>query len=144
MKKLFLLLAGIAAVCVVEAAPQRVEFDKLPKNSQEFVQRNFAGETIKSIEMDRDSSWDKYTVYFNSGNEVSFEGGSGDCTRIVMKSGAVPMVSLPAKVKGYVGNNYPSQRITMYETTDNGYRIGLSDNRMLNFDRDGNYLNSTK
>ena len=28
--------------------------------------------------MDREASWDKYTVYFNSGDRCQFEGGSGD------------------------------------------------------------------
>ena len=55
----------------VNAAPQKVDFGKLPKNSQEFIQKNFPGEKVKAVEMDREASWDKYTVYFNSGNQVS-------------------------------------------------------------------------
>ena len=87
----------------------------MPKNSQEFIQKNFPGEKVKAVEMDREASWDKYTVYFNSGNQVSFEGGSGDCSQIIMKNGSVPMSVIPAKVKTYAGNTYPGQRILMME-----------------------------
>ena len=101
MKKILLLIASAAIALAVNAAPQKVDFGKLPKNSQEFIQKNFPGEKVKAVEMDREASWDKYTVYFNSGNQVSFEGGSGDCSQIIMKNGSVPMSVIPAKVKTY-------------------------------------------
>lgn len=105
MKKILLLVAAAVFAFAVNAAPQKVDFGKLPKNSQEFIQKNFPGEKVKAVEMDREASWDKYTVYFNSGNQVSFEGGSGDCSQIIMKNGSVPMSVVPAKIKTYAGNN---------------------------------------
>ena len=75
MKKILLLIASAAIALAVNAAPQKVDFGKLPKNSQEFIQKNFPGEKVKAVEMDREAS-DKYTFYFNSGNQVSFEVGS--------------------------------------------------------------------
>ena len=122
MKKILLLVAAAVFAFAVNAAPQKVDFGKLPKNSQEFIQKNFPGEKVKAVEMDREASWDKYTVYFNSGNQVSFEGGSGDCSQIIMKNGSVPMSVIPAKIKTYAGNNYAGQRIVMMETTADGYR----------------------
>ena len=64
MKKILLLIASAAIALAVNAAPQKVDFGKLPKNSQEFIQKNFPGEKVKAVEMDREASWDKYTVYF--------------------------------------------------------------------------------
>ena len=144
MKKFLTLIACVATAFAVSAAPQAVDFDKLPKNSQEFVQKNFPNEKIKSVEMDRQSSWDKYTVYFNSGNQVSFEGGSGDCSQIIMKNGSIPATALPSKVRNYVAGKYPSQNITMWETTSDGYKIGLSDRTMIDFDKDGNFVKAAK
>ena len=144
MKKFLTLIACVATAFAVSAAPQAVDFDKLPKNSQEFVQKNFPNENIKSVEMDRQSSWDKYTVYFNSGNQVSFEGGSGDCSQIIMKNGSIPATALPSKVRNYVAGKYPSQNITMWETTSDGYKIGLSDRTMIDFDKDGNFVKMAK
>ena len=141
MKKILLLIASAAIALAVNAAPQKVDFGKLPKNSQEFIQKNFPGEKVKAVEMDREASWDKYTVYFNSGNQVSFEGGSGDCSQIIMKNGSVPMSVIPAKVKTYAGNTY---RIVMMETTADGYKVALSDKTVLDFDKDGNFTKATK
>ena len=102
------------------------------------------GEKVKAVEMDREASWDKYTVYFNSGNQVSFEGGSGDCSQIIMKNGSVPMSVVPAKIKTYAGNNYAGQRIVMMETTADGYKVALADKTVLDFDKDGNFTKATK
>ncbi len=144
MKKILLLIASAAFVFAVNAAPQKVDFGKLPNNSQEFIQRNFPREKVKSVEMDREASWDKYTVYFNSGNQVSFEGGSGDCSQIIMKDGSVPMTVIPAKVRTYTGNTYPGQRIVMFETTADGYKIALANKTVLDFDKEGDFTKASK
>ena len=83
-------------------------------------------------------------LYTSSGNQVSFEGGSGDCSQIIMKNGSVPMSVIPAKVKTYAGNTYPGQRIVMMETTADGYKVALSDKTVLDFDKDGNFTKATK
>lgn len=144
MKKILLFFVCAAAAVSVSAAPQEVEFDKLPKNSQEFVQKNFPGEKVKSVVMDREASWDKYTVYFNSGNQVSFEGGSGDCSQIIMKRGRVPATALPAKIKAYAAAKYPDLNVVMIQTTADGYKVGLSDKSFLDFDKNGDFVKAVK
>jgi len=144
MKRFLLSFVAAAAAFAVSAAPQKVDFGKLPNNSQEFIRKNFPGETVKTVEMDREASWDKYTVFFNSGNQVSFEGGSGDCSEIIMKNGAVPATALPTKVKSYAMAKYPRQDIVMYQTTADGCKLKLSDNTVLNFDKNGDFVNAMK
>ena len=144
MKKILLLVAAAVFAFAVNAAPQKVDFGKLPKNSQEFIQKNFPGEKVKAVEMDREASWDKYTVYFNSGNQISFEGGSGDWSRIIMKNGPVPATVIPVKIKTFAGGKYPGMNIVMLETTADGYKAGLADGTFLYFDKDGNYTKATK
>lgn len=144
MKKLLLLFACAATAVAVNAAPQKVDFDKLPNSSQEFIRTNFPREKVKTVEMDRDSSWDKYTVYFTSGTEVSFEGGSGDCSEIIMKDGAVPASALSPRLRSYVTAQYPNSQVTMYQTTANGYRLRLADKTFLDFDKNGNFVKAAK
>lgn len=144
MKRFLFSLLFAAAAVAVSAAPQKVAFDKLPRNSQEFVQKNFPNEKIKAVEMDRESSWDKYTVYFNSGNRISFEGGSGDWSEIVMESGQVPYGAIPSKVKSYAGSKYSGQKIVMLKTTADGYEAKLSDGTILSFDKDGDFVKAAK
>ncbi|MBP3454767.1 MAG: PepSY-like domain-containing protein [Alistipes sp.] len=144
MKRFLLFIACAATAFTANAAPQEVDFDKLPKNSQEFIQKNFPGEKTKSVEMDREASWDKYTVYFNSGNQVSFEGGTGECSQIIMKTGAVPMTVLPTKVKSYLLGKYSNLQVVSWQTTADGSKVGLSDKTWLDFDKDGNFVKATK
>lgn len=145
MKKFLLCLACAAtAVFCASAAPQEVEFTKLPANSQEFIRRNFPSEKVKSVEMDREATWNKYTVYFNSGSQVSFEGGSGDCSEIIMKNGSVPSSALPANIRTYVNNSYSGKSVTGMKTTTDGYKVYLSDKTVLNFDKNGDFVNAAK
>lgn len=144
MKKFLTLFVCAATAISVSAAPQSVDFDKLPDVSQEFVQKNFPHEKVKRVEMDREASWDKYTVYFDSGNQVSFEGGSGDCSEIIMKSGTVPASAVPPRLRSYVASQYPRSQIVLYQTTADGYRLGLSDKTFIEFDKNGNYVKTTK
>ena len=53
MKKLLLTFVCAAAALGVCAAPEKIGFDKLPKSSQEFIQKNFPREVVKDTEMDR-------------------------------------------------------------------------------------------
>ena len=144
MKKMLMLLVSAAAALSVSAAPQQVNFDKLPNSSQAFIRKNFPGETVKSVEMDREASWDKYTVYFNSGTQLSFEGGSGDCSEIIMKNGTVPADAIAPRLRSYVASQYPNTSIVFYQTTANGYRVGLPDKTFLDFDKNGNFIKATK
>ncbi|WP_418992094.1 PepSY-like domain-containing protein [Alistipes sp.] len=144
MKKFLLFIVAAAVGFSVDAAPQKVDFDKLPNNSQEFIQKNFTREKVKDVQMDREASWDKYTVTFNSGTQVSFEGGSGDWSKIVMKDGYVPMTVIPVKIKSYTGANYPRLGVVMIETTADGYKVKLQNGTFLDFDKDGNYVKATK
>ena len=74
MKKI-LLLALTALTLTAVAMPHKVAFSKLPKRSQEFVERYFPAAKVISVELDRRSpSSEKYTVYFSDGNEVAFDG----------------------------------------------------------------------
>lgn len=144
MKKFVMLFVCAAAALGVSAAPQQVDFDKLPDASQEFIRKNFASDPVKSVVMDREASWDKYTVLLTSGTQVSFEGGSGDCSEIVMKNGTVPAAAISPRLRSYVASQYPQGRIVLYQTTANGYRLGLADKTCLDFDKSGNFVKAVK
>lgn len=144
MRKFFLFIACAAVAFSASAAPKDVDFDKLPKNSQEFIRKHFPAEKIKSVELDREASWDKYTVHFNSGSQVSFKGGSGDCSQIIMKNGSVPAGVIPANIRTYTANRYPGGRIVMLELVNDGYKVKLANGTMLYFDKNGNYTKAAK
>lgn len=144
MKKVLLVLAFVAGSFVANAAPQNVSLDKLPKVSQELLKSDFSNEAVKNIQMDRESTWDKYTVHFTSGNAISFEGGSGDWSMIDMQSGAVPSNLIPVKINSHVKNNYPGNQIKMIMKTKDGYQVKLSGGVTVLYDKDGNVALATR
>lgn len=144
MKKVLSTLAALLAAVTLYAAPQKITFDKLPKNSQEFVQKYFAGETIRSVEMDRSSSSDKYVVWFDNGSSLTFAGGSGDCTQVMVEEGSIPYSLLKAPMKSYLQQHYPSERVVMWESMKEGSRLKLASGVVVYFDQDGKYVKATK
>ena len=135
---------GAALSLTVLAAPQKTTFDKLPRNSQEFVQRFFAGETIREVELNNENSWDKYTVWFDNGNHICFQGGSGDCTEIVLKQGSIPTEVLPTKAATYLHAHYRNQEIQAMKQTKEGFRVGLSNGVWIDFDKQGDFIKGNK
>ncbi len=146
MKKLLFVLACAASALTAGAAPQpqKVAYDKLPMKSQEFITKYMPAEKVEFVELNRDSSWEKYTVYFTNGNTVTFDGGSGDCTQIVFDNGNMPVAVLPTNVTNYVKTGYPQARIVMMEKIADGYRVKLSDGCELLFNEEGKFIKSSK
>lgn len=137
MKKMLLTLVCAATALGVCAAPQEVGFDKLPKPAREFIEKNFSIETVKSVEMDRKSTWDRYTVLFDNGSTIAFEGDKGTWTEILMKSGSVPATAVPPKIQTYIAKEYPGETITQITRSQKGYVVGLSDGETIPFDQNG-------
>lgn len=135
---------GAALSLTVLAAPEKTTFDKLPQNAQEFVQRFFAGETIREVELNRENSWDKYTVWFDNGNHICFEGGTGNCTEIIMKQGSIPTGVLPETAAAYLKKHYPDQEILAMKQTKEGFRTGLSNGVWIDFDKEGDFIKGSK
>lgn len=137
MKKI-LFLALCALTLPALAMPHKVAFDKLPRRSQEFVHQYFPTQKVISVELDRRSgSSEKYSVYFANGNQASFDGGNGDCTQIIIKSGSLPVGVLPTKIRSDIMADHPNQGVTLYERQKDGYRLQLTDGTTLFFNKDG-------
>lgn len=87
--------------------------------------------------MDRKSTWDRYTVLFDNGSTIAFEGDKGTWTEILMKSGSVPATAVPAKIQAYIAKEYPGETITQLTRSQKGYVVGLSDGETIPFDQNG-------
>ena len=61
-----------------------------------------------------------------------------------MKNGSVPASALPANIRTYVNNRYSGKPVTGMKTTTDGYKVYLSDKTVLNFDKNGDFVNAAK
>lgn len=144
MKKFLTLFVCAAAAISGGATSWYIDYDRLPPVSQEIIQKNFSHETVKSVVVAYEASWDRYIVCFCSGNRVFFDGDSGDCFEIVMKNGSIPASVLPWTLCSYVFLQYPYAQMRSYRVFEEGYRLGLSDDTVLDFDKDGNFVRAAK
>ena len=75
------------------------------------------------MEMDRGASWDKYTVYFNSGTRVRSR-VAGLLRDNHEEQGTVPASTHSAALRSYVAP-YGSSQIVLYRATADGYRLWI-------------------
>ena len=137
MKKILLFTLCLFAL-TVWAMPHKVAFKKLPLRSQHFVEQYFPQAKVISVELDRRSpSAEKYSVYFADGNEIEFDGGSGDYSQIVIRQGSLPMDVLPDRVAEYLRSNYPNVGVKMVQRLNDGYRLQLDNGSAIDFSKDG-------
>ncbi len=137
MKRFLLLGLALTAALALSAQPQQVSLDQLPKNSQAFIEKYLAGEKIDVIHHNHDASQERYTVHFANGNEVTFDGPSGECMQLQMRQGSIPLTMLPGAMSNYLEEHYAGEPVKMVERTTDGYRIQLADGKYLHFDKQG-------
>lgn len=140
MKKLLLTLFCATAAWMASATSHPMKFDQLPKQAQEFVNTYFANEPIQSVEMNSDHAHNLYLVHFTNGNQIAFDGKTGECVQLNMKQGVIPQSMLPNPLASYINEHYPSQQVVMMSRTSDGYKAGLSNGVCLKFDKDGKFL----
>ena len=139
MKKLLFLVACLGTILTAGAAGHKVDISELPPRSQAFIGKNFPTEMVKNDEMERKDAKDHYTVLLSNGTKVMFDGTSGELTGVAVKEGSVPSSLVPSKVRTYMSNTYPKERIHKMAKTDKGYRFHLSNGLILHFDAQGNF-----
>ena len=118
MKKLLFLVACLGTILTAGAAGHKVDFSELPARSQAFIGKNFPTEMVKNVEMERKDAKEHYTVLLSNGTKVMFDGTSGELTGVAVKEGSVPSSLVPSKVRTYMSNTYPKERIHKMAKTD--------------------------
>jgi Protein of unknown function (DUF2874). len=145
MKKILFLLATIALIFTQTSCDdddKRISFDRLPAESQLFIETHFQNVTIRFIEEDNDS----YDVYLQNGYEVDFF-KNGEWKNVDGNYQALPASLLSLTpfdiVSAYVNEQYPERFITEVDKDrqKNGYEVTLNNNLELIFEWDGTFRN---
>lgn len=135
MKKLMMLFLSLLFIGTTAKADDKpIDYSKLPKQSQTFIQKYFSGKNIALVKMDKELFDTSYEVIFSDGNKVEFEKDGSwkdiDCTYT-----EVPAELIPNEIRSYVAKNYPNVKIDKIEKESRGrVSIELSNNLELLFD----------
>lgn len=135
------ILLFIAGFCVtVSAQKTNVTVKDLPKNSQEFLTKNFADVNISNVWKDVEKTSTEYEVQLENSIEIEFD-QNGNLKEIENKTNSALNGSyIPQNITAYVSKNYAGKEIVKYKKEKNKMEVELNDDTELEFDGSGNFL----
>jgi hypothetical protein len=110
--------------------------DQLPMAAKSFITNYFQGKSIAFVEKNNDMLANGYTVSLNNGTNVSFN-SKGEWTKISNMSEQLPASFIPDAIYRFAFFCFPLASITMINRRATGYYVGLSNEVVLKFNREG-------
>lgn len=142
MKKIFNLLVVllISSVSVVKADNDKIiGKNQLPAQAQQFLNENFANIKISYAKQERDFLERSYEVLLTDGTKLEFS-SKGTWEEVDCKYGEVPAAIVPERIKQYIKENYPNDKVLKIERKRNNVEVKLSNKLELTFDNDFNII----
>jgi hypothetical protein len=113
---------------------------KIPARSQEFIDRFFPESSVVIVEKDMDiDGQEKYEVWLNDGTKIQFS-MHGDWKVVARKKTGVPLSLIPPQIVGFVKSRYPDNVVTKFSRKDYGYKLELSDDMDLRFNKQYQFI----
>ena len=142
MKKVFVLLAGVAITFVTSCGDERiVSADKLPQPAQDFITTHFSDATITRVVKDTDDIGD-YHARLSNGFSLEFS-NAGSWLDVDGQGVVLPVSflgTLPQPLTTYVQTNHASQSITRIQLNKTTYEVRLTGGINLIFDLTGAFI----
>jgi Protein of unknown function (DUF2874). len=142
MKKLIISLLCFIAIspAMMAGSDKPIVFTQLPQQSQQFINKYFADNSIALIKKDGAFFYTSYDIIFTNGNKVEFD-RKGNWTDVECKHAQIPMGIIPEQIRNYLSRSYPNIKIDKIEKKTRGrYEIELTNDIDLIFDAKYNLI----
>ena len=143
MKRIGIILIGLALMTNMACADNDKvtnNINELPQVSRTFLNNYFDGNKVSHIKIDKDLFLvDSYDVILTDGTSVEFN-RDGEWKEVKSFQQNIPDTLIPAEVKQYVSQNYPSQKIMTVERGKRKVSVDLANGLELKFDLNGNLI----
>lgn len=116
-----------------------ITFEELPTKAQEFVTTYFPGQSIRFVRMEIDVTKTEYTVRFENGMEIEFN-GNGDWDEVESHAECLPSGFLPESILDYLSQRHPNACLNEISRGRHKYEIELADGLELIFNKNGEFL----
>lgn len=136
--RLGILALALTAGFEVNAQTGKTQAD-LPAAAQTFITNNFAGQTISSLNVDKDRKSTEYDVRLSGGTSFEFD-DNGNWEEIDGNKTALPASVLPNGIADYINKSYAGQNVVKIEKEKKKYEVELGDGTELEFDLNGKFL----
>ena len=140
MKKTTLFLAALFCMMMQSvstfAGDKLITPEQLPPAAMTFIQENFPGVGVTFAKKDFDNGRRQYEVHLNNGVELDFD-KKGNWDKVDCQYNLVPANIVPANIANYVQTSYPNTTIVKIDKERYGYKIELSNDLELKFNKKG-------
>ncbi len=116
-----------------------IQFNQLPKRSQQLINESFPNDRVSYAKMERDLLDVTYEVILVSGAKLEFV-RNGDWKEISTRATTIDPKLIPAPINDYVKQNHPNLQIVKIERDRYTYEIKLTDGVQLKFDRSFRFI----
>ena len=132
-KSVICMLAALGMTAAAYASTDKpAMYDKLPERARMFIGEYFGNRNVEAVKKERYPI--EYEVVFADGAKAEFD-ADGDWMEVNCRRESVPAVIVPAQIREYVADKYPSQNIVGVSRDRRGYDVELSNGYELGFDR---------
>jgi len=113
---------------------------KIPTRSRAFIDQYFPESSVVIVEMEEDDKgMNEYEVWLNDGTKIDFD-LQGEWKTVARKKTGVPLTLIPQQLITFVNTNYPNNVITKFSRKDYGYKLELSDDMDLRFNKQYQFI----
>ena len=137
MKKMkyYSLIVWLLALVVMVSC----EDASVPVQATAFIDQYFPESSVVLVEIENDEGTREYSVWLNDGTKIEFD-VQGNWKRVGRKKTGVPSILIPDTIMQYVKTHYPNNVVTKFSKKEYGYKLELSDDMDLRFNKQFQFI----
>lgn len=111
----------------------------VPVQATAFIDQYFPESSVVLVEIENDEGTREYSVWLNDGTKIEFD-MQGNWKRVGRKKTGVPSILIPDTIMQYVKTHYPNDVVTKFSKKEYGYKLELSDDMDLRFNKQFQFI----
>ena len=111
----------------------------VPVQATAFIDQYFPESSVVLVEIENDEGTKEYSVWLNDGTKIEFD-VQGNWKRVGRKKTGVPSILIPDTIMQYVKTHYPNNVVTKFSKKEYGYKLELSDDMDLRFNKQFQFI----
>ena len=111
----------------------------VPVQATAFIDQYFPESSVVLVEIENDEGTREYSVWLNDGTKIEFD-VQGNWKRVGRKKTGVPSILIPDTIMQYVKTHYPNNVVTKFSRKEYGYKLELSDDMDLRFNKQFQFI----
>lgn len=111
----------------------------VPVQATAFIDQYFPESSVVLVEIENDEGTREYSVWLNDGTKIEFD-MQGNWKRVGRKKTGVPSILIPDTIMQYVKTHYPNNVVTKFSKKEYGYKLELSDDMDLRFNKQYQFI----